>query len=115
MAKDPKVVIDHDLVAGSASDSFDFGYDDKTTKTTKMSGLAKLALRARRLEVFEALTTARPVWFSFHEHILRIFLHPIFRRIICAEIFWLPQGCLDNEFTHGRERRYSLRYKSPFL
>jgi hypothetical protein len=79
MAKDPKVVIDHDLVAGSASDSFDFGYDDKTTKTTKMSGLAKLALRARRLEVFEALTTARPAWFSFHERILRIFLHPIFK------------------------------------
>jgi len=35
MAKDPEVIIDHDLVAGSAPDGFDFGYDDKTTKTTK--------------------------------------------------------------------------------
>ena len=34
MAKDPKVIIDRDLVAGSASDGFDFGYDAKTSKTT---------------------------------------------------------------------------------
>jgi hypothetical protein len=60
-----KVIVDHDLVADTPSNGGSIdgqAWGDGDFADEQLSRMAKHVLRGRRLEVFEALITARSAW-----------------------------------------------------